>query len=109
MSFWGGSWDPLNWPSDIYHSIASSFMSELEKGLLYLFYQLLLAFLGLYNSIIILAMQTFNSFLSMIAYSAISLGPLSLPIFTLGLTAVLCVAYLAFLLAKDTPVVGAFV
>jgi hypothetical protein len=105
MSFWGGGWDPLNWPSEISHD----FMSELENGLLYLFSQLLNSFLGLFEIMISIAMQTFNSFLLMIAYSAISLGPLSLPVFTLGLTIVLCVAYLAFMVAKDTPIVGAFV
>ncbi len=104
MSYWGGNWDPLNWPSDI----SKTFMNELENGLSYLFSQILNSLLGLYSSMLGIAMQLFNSFLTAIVNSAISLGPLSLPVFVLGTVLLLCGAFLAFLVAKDTPVIGAF-
>ena len=54
-------------------------------------------------------MDAFQSVVMMMVQASESLGPFSLPVFIIGTAVVICAGYLAFALAKDTPVVGALV
>ena len=84
-------------------------MQQLQNGLLYIFSMILQAILGVISSLFGLLMDAFQSVVMMMVQASESLGPFSLPVFVIGTGVVICVGYLAFAIAKDTPVVGAFV
>ena len=105
MAWWQNPWLPWNYPKDL----SNSFMQQLENGLLYLFAHILDAILTLISSILGLVMSIFQDFLGMLINSAIALGPLGLPVFVIGSAILIATLYLVFALAKDMPVVGAFV
>jgi phosphotransferase system glucose/maltose/N-acetylglucosamine-specific IIC component len=84
-------------------------MQQLENGLLYIFSMILQAILGLISSVFGILMGAFQSAVMMMVQASESLGPFSLPVFIIGTAVVICAGYLAFALAKDTPVVGALV
>lgn len=101
---WLSYLNPLNWPKDISHS----FISQLENGLLYIFSLILNGILNAMSSVFGVLTGLLNAIISMIINAAISLGPLALPVFAIGMAAVMGAAYLGFGLMKDMPVVGAF-
>ncbi|MHB1440002.1 MAG: hypothetical protein ACYCSO_05130 [Cuniculiplasma sp.] len=102
---WLSYLDPLNWPKDL----TSGFVTQLENGLLYLLSLVLNSFLGIINSTAAIFMGLFKDMvLGLIGVSEL-LGPLALPVFTIGMISVIGFAYVAFGILKDTPVVGGFV
>ncbi len=105
MAWWQSPWLPWNYPKDL----SNSFMQQLQNGLLYIFSMILQAILGVISSLFGLLMDAFQSVVMMMVQASESLGPFSLPVFIIGTAVVICTGYLAFALAKDTPVVGAFV
>jgi len=105
MAWWQNPWLPWNYPKDL----SNSFMQQLENGLLYLFARVLAAILDLINSILGIIMSAIQDFLGTLINLSISIGPLGLPLFTIGCIVLIGGLYLAFALVKDTPVVGSFV
>ena len=105
MSSWLSYLNPLNWPKDI----SQSFISQLEHGLLYIFSLILNSILGAISSVFGILMDALNGIMSMIINTAISLGPLALPVFAIVIAVVLGAAYIGFGFARDMPVVGAYV
>ncbi|MDS0257758.1 hypothetical protein ApAK_08815 [Thermoplasmatales archaeon AK] len=104
-AWWQSPWLPWNYPKDL----SSSFMQQLENGLLYIFSMILQAFLSVLSSVFALIMDAFQSVVTFLVQVSESLGPFSLPVFVIGTAVMICTGYLAFALAKDTPVVGGFV
>lgn len=102
---WLSYLDPLNWPSDLSHS----FISQLEGGVIYLLTVILNAFLGIFNTVFGWLMTAFEGVIGDLIDAAIAMGPLALPVFVIGFTALIGVSYVLFGLVKDTPVVGDFV
>ena len=105
MAWWQNPWLPWNYPKDL----SNSFMQQLENGLLYLFAHVLDAILSLISSVLGIIMSVFQDFVGMLIQSAISTGPLALPVFVIGTTLVIGTGFILFAMAKDTPVVGSFV
>lgn len=97
--------NPLNWPKDL----TKSFVSQLENGLLYLLALILNAILAVLNSLSSILISSFEDAVGAIISSSESLGPFGLPAFIIGMVSLLMGAYLVFSVAKDIPVVGAFV
>lgn len=102
---WLSYLDPLNWPSDLSHS----FVSQLEGGLLYILDLILDSILGLFNTIFGWLMTIFEGTISDLVDAAITMGPLALPVFVIGFTALVGGSYVIFGVVKDTPIVGDFV
>ena len=99
------SWlNPLNWPKNI----SGSFVSQVENALLYIFTLILDGILSIISSILGILMTIFQSFVTLLANTAVSMGPFSLPVFVIGSTAMISFAYLVFAVVKEMPVVGAF-
>lgn len=99
------SWlNPLNW----YHDITSTFLSELEHGLEYLYSLVMQAILTATSSIFGIITTALNDVLEALVDLAIFLGPLALPVFAIVVALVIGIAYIAFGFVKDMPVVGAF-
>ena len=97
--------NPVNWGKDLEKSAVSTF----EKTLLYVFSLLLSEFLSFLNSIFGYIMNLVESTISWIVSFSTVMGIFSLPVFTIAVGAFLGACFLAFYLAKDLPVVGAFV
>ena len=104
MSYWGGNWDPLNWPSDV----SKATMSEIEHAFTYILSLILNGFQVLINSFFMVLESLYSSELNLIVSISESVGPFSLPVFVTLLCGVFCVGTLAFMVLKDLPVVGAF-
>ena len=97
--------NPANWLKDL----GNSFLGQFIHSFLYVFSLILQEFLVIINTVMSLAMSTFNSIIIYIVDAAASAGVFGLPIMVIGFTAVVSFGYLSFDLIKDTPVVGAFV
>ncbi len=104
MSYWGGNWDPLNWPSDV----SKNLMSEIEHAFTYILSLILNGFQTLISSFFLLLESIYSSVLQLIVSLSESLGPFALPVFITLLSGVFCLATLAFMVFKELPVVGAF-
>ncbi len=102
---WLNYLNPLNWPSDL----SSTFVSQLENGILYLFALVLDGLLTLTGAFMSTIIGIIEITVGGIISAAADLGPLGLPIFVLGIVGILGFTALAFKAAKDMPVVGAFV
>ncbi|EQB70180.1 MAG: hypothetical protein AMDU1_APLC00071G0004 [Thermoplasmatales archaeon A-plasma] len=102
---WLSYLNPLNWPKDI----TGSFLSQLEHGLLYIFTLVLNSILGAMSSVFGILMDALNGIMSMIINTAMSMGPLALPVFSIIIALVIGASYVGFGFARDMPVVGAFV
>ncbi len=104
MSYWGGNWDPLNWPSVVSHA----FLSKVEAAGAYILNLILNGFQTLISSFFLLLESIYSSVLQLIVSLSESLGPFALPVFITLLSGVFCLATLAFMVFKELPVVGAF-
>ncbi|MGP6221074.1 hypothetical protein [Caldiplasma sukawensis] len=102
---WLSYLDPFNWPADL----SNSFISQLEAGLLYVLDLVLNSILGIFNSIFGWLMLLFESLIGDLIDTAISIGPLALPVFVIGFVCIVGVAYVIFGGIKDVPVVGDFI
>jgi ABC-type antimicrobial peptide transport system permease subunit len=104
MAFNWGDLNPLNWGKDI----KQSFMAQLEKGLLYLFYLFVHAMLALFSALLGAGMDAVNDAIRYLVYTISFLGPFSIPVFF----AVILILFLGsldlFKLGKNLPVVGDF-
>ena len=102
----GLAWlNPLNWGKDLEKSAISTF----EKTLLYVFSLLLSEFLSFLSSTFGYVMDLIESTISWIVSFSTSMGVFTLPVFTIAIAAFFGALFMAFYLAKDLPVVGAFV
>ena len=99
------SLNPLNWGKDL----KSSFLKDFENALYYSLSLFLNELLAAFSSIFGLFDSSLEYLISGIVYSASLLGPASLPIFIVILVAIFDGLLLLIGLAKDLPVVGAFV
>lgn len=97
-----GYLNPLNWGKDI----SNTFLSELEKGLLYLLSSFLSSILSLFNSLMGVLMSILNGFISSLAYFTSFLGPFSLPIFFILVIFIFSLLLLAIQFVRNVPVVG---
>ena len=99
------SWlNPLNWPKNI----SQSSVSQVENALLYIFTLILDGILSIISSILGILMEIFQSFVTLLVNTSVSMGPFSLPVFVIGSAAMISSGYLVFEVVKDMPVVGAF-
>lgn len=101
---WLSYLNPLNWPKDL----SNSFMSQLEAGIRYILTLILNSFLGMVNAAIQPLMSAYEDIVNLFVNMATAVGPFALPVFTVGMAAVIGAAYLGFGLMKDLPVVGSF-
>ena len=97
-----GYLNPLNWGKDI----SSTFLSELEHGLLYLFSSFMSTIISLFNSLMGVLMSILNVFISSLVYFSSFLGPFSLPIFLILVIFIFSMLLLAIQFVHDVPVVG---
>ncbi|MCL5990144.1 MAG: hypothetical protein M1166_07430 [Candidatus Thermoplasmatota archaeon] len=110
MSWFSNPIFPWNWPSDIANAIkagANYATSKIEDVILYLFAQFLNTILSIISDIFGFLMSVFQGIMQWIVNLAISMGPLSVPVFVIITATMIGVGYLAFALVKDVPVVGA--
>ena len=97
-----GYLNPLNWGKDI----SSTFLSELEHGLLYLFSSFMSTIISLFNSLMGLIMSMVNGLISSLVYSSSFLGPFSLPIFLILVLFIFSIMLIAIQFVRNVPVVG---
>jgi phage-related protein len=103
MAWYSNPWFPWNWPGDV----SKALMSQIEHAVEYLFAQLLNTILAIVSDIFGFLMSVFQGIMQWIVNLAISMGPLSVPIFVIITATMIGVGYLAFALVKDVPVVSA--
>jgi len=84
-------------------------IKNVEAIILYWFSEILYSIQMAIEGIFSLMMSVFQDTVRMFIQAAISLGPLSLPVFLIGTTVVIGSGLIIFAMAKDTPVVGSFV
>lgn len=97
-----GYLNPLNWGKDL----KSTFLSELEHGLLYLLSSFMSTIISLFNSLMGILMSILNVFLSSLVYFSSFLGPFSLPIFFIVIIFIFSIFLIAIQFVHNVPVVG---
>lgn len=103
MAWYSNPLFPWNWPSDV----SKTLMSQIENAMEYLFAQFLDTILSIISDIFGFLMTIFQGIMQWLVNIAISMGVFALPVFAIMTTSMIGIAYLAFALVKDTPVVGA--
>ena len=102
MGFNWGNLNPLNWGKDI----KDTFLHELEKGLLYLFYVIVNAILALFSALLGAGMDAVNDAIRSLVYVISFLGPFSIPVFFAVILIIFLGSLDLFKLGKNLPVVG---
>ena len=104
---WGK--DISNWGKHISNGIQNSFKKEFEDAMFYFFSLILKELLAFFSSLFALFDYALEGIISSLVYSVSLLGPASFPIFIVILFAIGAGLILLIGLAKDVPVVEAFV
>ena len=98
-------WNPFSWGKAIKHFTFQTF----EKMFLSIIGMILHEISSVIGVIIGIAMSLTQSVISGIVYTSVSLGPFGLPVFTVGVVAVIGGSLTVFHVLHDTPIVGDFV